>query len=480
MLDIIRGSCFGHKKQVISTISNYLSYLATFTQMPDRSDSIGRGKARQTEGRGGYLHHGGRGRGSSTKVPEGSDQQRTENSRLGNASEGRRRKLRDLDEDLNLTLLCTIPRPEIHGDSGQGNLEIENLVCIGSYSWIDGDIPTILVPGAPRVWTNKTLPYHVEHDSWGFIDQNACRFPLYPLLPLFKAVEVGEGELGEKEKVDWAEVDFVTDRNNLRKLLRWVSGKARGKQDFRIDTQLAGKRTVLFTRFEQRVIAMRGGSGFGSNFEKVSTKPVPGCERTTGYHRIVKYNIDGLVLVVRFEVDACLEDDKVPNLEPNQPEVDALSGSMAGLAVSESPPFPPEIPPNDLNIIRAGTAVSQKNIIELSTRSKSGIEWEEVYPQLFLSQTPHFFMATHKDGEFHTLRKERMESSQMMQMREKHDTKFRMLASALRSIQNLVADHGKNGRLSLLLRERELKVYERESKAGCLPDDFMACFEDKT
>jgi len=89
---------------------------------------------------------------------------------------------------------------------------------------------------------------------------------------------------------DWPKIDFVTDRNGLRKLLRWI-GRPHPKE-FRIDTQLAGEHTVLFNRWEKRTRETLGNTGYstyGFSFEKESTESAPGCEDSTGYHRIVKY-----------------------------------------------------------------------------------------------------------------------------------------------------------------------------------------------
>ena len=46
------------------------------------------------------------------------------------------------------------------------------------------------------------------------------------LLPLFRAVDASTPDVVASgmrdEAVNWAAIDFITDRNNLRKLLRWV------------------------------------------------------------------------------------------------------------------------------------------------------------------------------------------------------------------------------------------------------------------
>ena len=91
--------------------------------------------------------------------------------------------------------------------------------------------------------------------------------------------------------LEWSELDFVTDRNNLRKLLRWLKGVPDGEElkDFRIDMQLAGKKTVLLNRWEKRTRETMPGNTFGFGFEKAATNAVNGCAGSTGHHRIIKY-----------------------------------------------------------------------------------------------------------------------------------------------------------------------------------------------
>lgn len=94
-----------------------------------------------------------------------------------------------------------------------------------------------------------------------------------------------------EEKFDWSSVDFVTDRNGLRKLLRWiVAVPGDPPRDFRIDMQLAGSKTVLMNRWEQFTKEQPGTRrSYGFNFEEDMTVPSPGCESGTGHHRIVAY-----------------------------------------------------------------------------------------------------------------------------------------------------------------------------------------------
>lgn len=146
----------------------------------------------------------------------------------------------------------------------------------------------MILTGSPPRWLDRQLPYKVGHDHGKvFMDQNIFRMPTTPLWPLFEAVDhfaKAEGDNG----VDWASVDIISDRKNLRRLLGWIGGK---RDEFKIDMQLAGHKTVLFNPWSRhncpRIRA--NPKSFGHSFEKASTVPADGCELTTGHHRIITY-----------------------------------------------------------------------------------------------------------------------------------------------------------------------------------------------
>ena len=111
--------------------------------------------------------------------------------------------------------------------------------------------------------------------------------PNAPLVPLIAAVNK-RSETSPDFDFDWPKVDFVTDRNALRKLLRWGRNEE-GMKDFRIDLELAGEKTVLVNRWEAKTRDVYNGRTYGYNFEKVSTESAPGCHNGTGHHRIISY-----------------------------------------------------------------------------------------------------------------------------------------------------------------------------------------------
>ncbi|KAG6890589.1 hypothetical protein C0992_000407 [Termitomyces sp. T32_za158] len=365
--------------------------------------------------------------------------------------------------------------------SSDREVKITDLHYAGSYDWADKTTPTIIVPGMRLFMLTGRFPDLLDrqgHPGNG----STARHLTNVLFPLITAVNHVSSQ--NEEKFDWASIDFVTDRNNLRKLLRWINGTA---SDFRIDVQLAGK-TVLLNRWENRYQEQMSGRTYGFNFEKASTKAVPGCENSTGHHRIVRYNMNGLNLVVRFEVDACIVSPQASQSQSTASssgdDVDDISGALSGVSLQRvAPPYSNATEGSEtfptINVIPGGSVVSQSSIIELTTRSKksaSDFKWIEYYPQLFFSQTPHYFMAVHEGGRFQCVIKRKLESPEVKETAQKFQEDLKKLRRLLDQIRELVKEHGERGRLSLVCQEGELKVFERTNQASYLPDEALKLF----
>ena len=125
--------------------------------------------------------------------------------------------------------------------------------------------------------------------------------------------------------------------------------------------------------------------------------------------------------------------------------------------------------------------VAQSSIVELSTLSQKRrdvYDWKDLYPQLFLSQTPHHFLALHDRGRFIAIEKRQLGiSTDLVSVANDLQRNMRSLRAALGEIQKLAIEHGERGRISLVCEGGTLQVFRRVSQDGCLLDEFMARFE---
>ncbi|KAI0775564.1 hypothetical protein BD413DRAFT_611082 [Trametes elegans] len=412
---------------------------------------------------------------------------------------------RKLKEGLESAVLKTLQKPEIVDTEATGPITPKNVKYIGSYNWVDDYHPTIIVPGCPRVWNEREpeQPYRIPYDTGIHLaDQNGFRMGnASTLLPLFRAVDVVAEENADTT-LDWSDIDIVTDRNGLRKLMRWLrhSGLVQDKplDEFRIDLQLGGEKTVLMHQWEKRTRQMSKPpkTGCGFNFERMTTYSAPGCERSTGHHRIIRYELGGMNLVVRCEVDACTADSLPPLTRTeaatapkstdisgdHKSDVDDLVDAIADVGISSPPTTGDSATPGTVSVIRAGSQVPQDSIVELVTRARlyvSQFDWNEQYPQLLLSYTPHLFLGVHTRGMFDRVKKLTLGDEELknVESNEHLQRTFRQLVSVLRTIQDLVKEHGRQGRLTLICDDGAmLKVYKRTSDAGCLTEKELERF----
>lgn len=303
-----------------------------------------------------------------------------------------------------------------------------------------------------------------------FIDQNAARNPRFPLEPLFRALST------ENPEYNIADVDIVTDRNNIRKLLRFVQGSS--SDPFEIRIEIAGQKTALFTRVEHRTKELiHSFRGFGHSFEDAYTQRQLG---STGHHRIVGYNFGGLKLVVRHETDGYVEDTSSVELG------DSLSNALGGLSISNhdistKDSIPTGSRPGGLVVTTYGKAVDRASTLEIKTRTASRtLDMAEVFSQLWISQTPKLVVGYHQNGLFNDVQLKDM-AEHLRQWETDHQKDLYKLAGLLVKIL----------RMARRIAERRVIVsFDGGTKLSiaipdptgvvrALPDDLYAMWESK-
>ena len=183
-------------------------------------------------------------------------------------------------------------------------------------------------------------------------------------------------------------------------------------------------------------------------------------------------------MVVRFEVDACIEtlvDDEGFCKATGRKTVSSSLLPLRQTSFGTTSGV-------DVNVIRAGQLVPQSSLLEMTTRSERFADqyrWEENYPQLYLSQTPHHMLAIHRGGRFHRTESRMLDDAEMRAIHTQYDDVFKKLRALLGTIQRLVVACGKEGRLSLVCRRGLLAIYEREDRESCLPEAVMNRFDSR-
>jgi hypothetical protein len=225
-------------------------------------------------------------------------------------------------------------------------------------------------------------------------------------------------------------------------------------------------------------------------------------------------------LIVRFEVDACLPteatDSKLSAKKVPAPAVDDLADALGSInlssSVAGSPPSSPSLSPATVNIVHAGTQVPQDALLEVTSRSVhfvNQLDWNELYPQLVLSQTSAVRLGVHERGTFKELREWQVIGGadgargastgtgaganadadadadsdsdpppDLTTQRRETAAQIVRLARVLEDVQELAISRGPGpaGCFSLVCENGELRVYGRKGARSCLPPDVRARF----
>ena len=216
-------------------------------------------------------------------------------------------------------------------------------------------------------------------------------------------------------------------------------------------------------------------------------------------------------MVVRFEVEACLPTSTGSNDQDTRTaSVDDLADALNGMTIKRRTPATTKTTSSSssspiINIVQAGTQVPQEALVKVVTRPANSfgkLKWNELYPQLALSQTPTLHLGLHKQSVITQVHEWQLDGRSRTGTRtggtttgttapdisaHRRETAVQIvrLAKLLENVQKLAITRGPGaaGSFSLVCENGELRVYARKKDAGaksCLPPDVLARFEDPT
>lgn len=163
--------------------------------------------------------------------------------------------------------------------------------------------PTVLDPGIPPSLACSSHHSSPETRHWCLLRRSECRSQS---LVTTRASDPGSHNFASR--FDFNGLDIFTDRRPIRRLLEFVGGAA---DDFEFGLEVLGK-AVLFTRMEKQsrqLISPGTFQGYRRAFEEAYTKIPSSAQGSTSHHRVIRYRISSLQLLVRSAVDAYLQEE---------------------------------------------------------------------------------------------------------------------------------------------------------------------------
>ena len=197
--------------------------------------------------------------------------------------------------------------------------------------------------------------------------------------------------------------------------------------------------------------------------------------------------LGGMKLVVLFEVDA-YDPALCADLATKEKGDTQTSDSVQDLtdvvsSMSMSTPLVLASKSSEktkLHVIRAGIEVPQGALVKIKTRSKRNIQnldWDAIYPQLYIGQTPTLKIGVHQRGRFEEVQTKTLDSPELKEVARETETGMKKLWSVLKELHNLVMANGKDARISVISKDGALQVLNRESLDSFLPEHTLSRFD---
>ncbi|KAM4062164.1 geranylgeranyl pyrophosphate synthetase [Hirsutella rhossiliensis] len=324
------------------------------------------------------------------------------------------------------------------------------------------------VEGIAPTWRNIPLPVTLPRDRGTFfIDQNSARVPRHPLEPLFRAAASTNPDFR------FNDVDVVSDRSSLRKLLNFCADRSDGL--FRLKLTLVHN-SLLIERWERSSRERTTGalvSGYGHNFERAFTDYPPRVGDSTGHHRVLLYPLGHLRCAVRFEVDACY----------NGPG-SAKSGAKANVSqVVRRPSIKcgPRTASTNTQVTSTASdhdmAMPQSAAAEVKTAGKYKSSGTYL-PQLWFGRTPWLIVGRHVDGTFTNVTFNNV-AAEFTDWETRQQVHLQKLVTVLVRLKEVVRRNGARACVAICergLRPRIIKIFAAKEDAKALPDDLIAKF----
>ncbi|WWC86928.1 uncharacterized protein L201_001808 [Kwoniella dendrophila CBS 6074] len=347
-----------------------------------------------------------------------------------------------------------------------------NVKAVGGYNWIKAEPPTIAVPGSPRIWSGglgnaRKLPgddTNLNHFQHAYMNGTILQpLGISPLEPIFHSLT---------DPRDLLNVNLITDRNALRKLYRLFTPATIYTQNkaWRIDGEIVGD-TVLFTRWESSkdMKPRRPEFSWSHQYDLVATdNPVPNSIQS---ERLVKYKFAGLVMIVRYEIDAALP--------PSSTSTKTISSKNKTLSPQETITTPHFDPESGLNISKTPETryPKQSELIEMKTRTiKRDIDFEDAYGQMVFSQISNLYYSRHDQGDFKwPTQKFEMGKGKFKSLAKSAEEPIKKVGKLLNEMIKLIRHHKDKGKISFVWSGE----YAKDLLLGRFPSEKELRLEDE-
>ena len=277
-------------------------------------------------------------------------------------------------------------------------------------------------------------------------------------------------------------VDILSGLNNLRQILKFVSGTDR--QPFRIDIQMVGK-TMMMTRWERDLSNIARTSlcrGYGRGFEKACTQAEKKTPASTSHHRIVSYVLGDINIVAQFEAD--LRDCTCQSAQENRGTPTVPSQAIWAQALARMQIRCADQSASTLHVADIGVFHTRDCLLEVKSRDHKNNNTDDIMAQMWLSSCHNLYLARHVRGRFDISGVQHKNVRKDLSLwQDQHQQDIAALHSILHTIRHAIQDdrESQSEKKYALVVDREcgksvLKLWRRNGGQEMLPIHLIERF----
>jgi len=185
---------------------------------------------------------------------------------------------------------------------------------------------------------------------------------------------------------------------------------------------------------------------------------------------IIRQDIGGLKVLLRFTIEACTSSVNDTNDDDDLLEAFSslgIGGDSPSITLGTKKPPVSTVPGVTITHTSPRKLVPQASLIEMKTRAAHReLDWAEVYPQLYLSQTAFMYIAKHERGNFNTLEKVELGAENMLLHTRRAEQGVAKLKVVLQDILDAVKKEDAGVGMSLVGKSGKLVLYKRREGTG--------------
>lgn len=228
-----------------------------------------------------------------------------------------------------------------------------------------------------------------------------------------------------------------------------------------------------------------GGSGFGHNFERATTRLPTDLSDSSAHHRVLRYKLGGLEYAVRFEVGASFDhgsSDGAPGAGGSRDAaqegvVESLQASLSSLTLGKTADTGASVV--SVSAISRGSGTHQACVAEIKSQSSPKGRHKSL-PQLWFGRTRYLITGYHNGGIFDRVKVDDLQEQLVgWENKEAHQIALRkmvVLLSRLRDAVGMTAGKACVAIYEKGTRDSALKVLVSTSGKEPLPASVIAKF----